>query len=61
MSTKRARHKTVSHLLTVDPKLDSKIRDAAIKTKLSKQSVMRMSLDRGIDVLLTQLIGNSAA
>lgn len=61
MSTKRAHKKTVNHLLILDSKLDSKLRDAAAKTHLSKQSVMRMSLDRGIDILLSQLLGETAA
>lgn len=61
MSKKRAAKRNFSHLLTIDADLDTKVRDAAKKTKLSNQAVMRMSLDRGIDVLLTQLLGESAA
>jgi len=60
MSTKRAAKKTVNHLLSMDRDLDAKVRAAAKKTRLSNQSIMRMSLDRGIDVLLSQLLEKSA-
>lgn len=35
--------------------LDERIADAAEKTGLAKQDVMRLSLERGIDVLIAQL------
>ncbi len=60
MSTKRSAKKTVNHLLSMDRDLDAKVRAAAKKTRLSNQAIMRMSLDRGIDVLLSQLLEKSA-
>jgi hypothetical protein len=35
--------------------LITKVEDAAKATSLSKQDVMRLSIERGIDVLLSQL------
>lgn len=61
MSSKRSAKKMVNHLLIMDPSLDAKLRSAANRTRLSKQAVMRMSLDRGIDILLSQLLGENAA
>lgn len=62
MSTKRAAKKSrVVTPLTLDLELDSKVTKAAKQTKLSKQAVMRMSIDRGLDVLIAQLAGTSAA
>lgn len=61
MSKKRPAKSTGKHHLILDPDLDSKLREAAKKTRLSNQAVMRMSLDRGIDVLLSQLLNEPAA
>ena len=35
--------------------LDAKVDAASARTKLSKQDVMRLALERGIDVLIAQL------
>lgn len=62
MSTKRTAKKSrIVTPLSLDLDLDSKVSKAAKQTKLSKQAVMRMSIDRGLDVLIAQLCGSSAA
>lgn len=35
--------------------LEDKIDEAAVKTRLAKQDVMRLGLERGIEVLVAQL------
>jgi predicted transcriptional regulator len=62
MSSKRTvkKARTVTPL-TLDVELDAKVSKAAATTKLSKQAVMRMSIERGLDILLSQLSGKSAA
>lgn len=62
MSAKRTRKpatKTVP--LTMDADLAAKVDKAALETRLSKQAVMRMSIDRGLDVLVSQLTQQSVA
>lgn len=63
MSTKRTAKKAARTVtpLSLDAELDSKVSKAAATTKLSKQAVMRMSIERGLDILLDQLSGRSAA
>ena len=62
MSTKRTATKgRVVTPLALDLELDRKVTKAAKTTKLSKQAVMRMSIDRGLDVLIAQLAGTTAA
>jgi predicted transcriptional regulator len=61
MSTKRTAKSTRKVTpLSLDSELDSKVSKAAATTKLSKQAVMRMSIERGLDVLLSQLSGTNA-
>lgn len=40
--------------------LHTKVKDAKAKTGLAEQDVMRLSLDRGIDILISQLTGRPA-
>jgi predicted DNA-binding protein len=62
MSTKRA-SKTlkINTLLTLEKELENKISQAAKETGLSKQAVMRLSIERGLNVLVAQLSRNPAA
>ena len=45
----------VSVPLRLSSELEEKIAKASEKTKLAKQDVMRLSLERGIDILVDQL------
>ncbi len=53
MSPKRP--ESVSVPVRLSPDLDAKIDEASRATNLSKQDVMRLSLERGLKVLVTQL------
>lgn len=61
MSSKSPAKKSVSRNLTfaypvkLTPAIDAKVVAAAKETGLKKSDVIRMSLERGVDVLLTQL------
>lgn len=47
--------------LMMPPELEAKIEDARKKLPmLSKQDVMRLSLERGLSILVTQLTGDPA-
>ena len=48
------RHRPVP--VSMPPELEKRIADAATAVRLSKQDVMRLSIDRGIDVLRAQLL-----
>lgn len=48
-------HKNVPVRIPVD--LDTQIEKAAEKTGLNKQQVMRLSMERGLSVLVAQLTG----
>jgi len=54
MSTK---HKSdrVTYPLVMEKPLDAKVTKAAAKVGISKQAIMRLSIDRGLDVLMAQL------
>ena len=45
----------VTYPLRLSKALDQKVTDAAAKTTLSKQDVMRLSIERGLDILIAQL------
>lgn len=47
--------------LRITKQLDSKVRGAAKKTHLKRADVLRMAVDRGVDRLLEQLLGETAA
>lgn len=47
--------------VSMDPKLEAKIGAAAKSTQLSKQAVMRLSIERGLDVLVSQLTKDQPA
>ena len=47
--------------IRISTALDSKVKTASIKTHLRKSDVMRMAVDRGVDVLLEQLGAKSVA
>lgn len=53
--TKRPGHISVPVRMPSD--LDDLIEQAGERTGLSKQDVMRLSLDRGLDILVEQLTG----
>jgi hypothetical protein len=56
MSTKqRAKQDRVTYPLVMERPLDTRITKAAAKVGISKQAVMRLSIERGLDVLLAQL------
>jgi hypothetical protein len=46
--------------LSMPEELEVKIEAAAAQIKLSKQDVMRLSMERGLDVLIAQLTGTPA-
>lgn len=60
MSTKR-KGRRVCVPVSMDPKLEAKIGAAAKSTQLSKQAVMRLSIERGLDVLVSQLTKDQPA
>jgi len=47
--------------LRIPKSLDAKVRGAVKKTHLKRSDVLRMAVDRGVDRLLEQLIGETAA
>jgi len=47
--------------LRIPKQLDAKVRGAAAKTHLKRSDVLRMAVDRGVDRLLEQLSGETAA
>jgi hypothetical protein len=56
MSTKqRAKSDRVTYPLVMERPLDNRVTKAAAKVGISKQAIMRLSIDRGLDVLLAQL------
>lgn len=59
----RPRRKTAVHPLQVKlpEALEKKVAQTVKQTGLKKPDVVRMSLDRGLDVLLAQLNSNPAA
>ena len=64
MSSKRTAKKQPARVnvpLTMNPDLAAKVDEAAAKTRLSKQDVMRLSIERGIEVLVSQLTSSPAA
>ena len=56
--TTPTRNLTYSVPLKLTPKLDKKVEAAMSETGLKKSDILRMSLERGVDVLLAQLKGN---
>lgn len=59
MATKKDPRRTdrVNVPVSLPAELDGLIEKAGERTGLSKQDVMRLSLDRGIDILVEQLTG----
>lgn len=45
--------------VSLDPELDQEINETARQVKLSKQDTMRLSMARGLPILLAQLTGES--
>ena len=54
-STTKPQEKSVVLPLRITPELAQSLADASEKTKLSQQDVARLSLARGIDMLISQL------
>jgi hypothetical protein len=54
-NTAKPQDKTVVMPLRITPELAQSLADASEKTKLSQQDVARLSLARGIDMLISQL------
>jgi hypothetical protein len=52
--------KHVSVPIRMPEALETKITEATAKTGLAKQDVMRLSLERGIDILIAQLTSRPA-
>lgn len=52
--------KHVSVPIRMPATLETKITEATAKTGLAKQDVMRLSLERGIDILIAQLTSRPA-
>ena len=44
--------------IKITPAIEKKIDEASAKTGLKKQDIMRLSVERGVDVLLAQLTGS---
>ncbi len=64
MSTKKApptRNLTTSMPVKLTPAIEAKVAAAAKETGLKKSDVVRMSVERGVDVLLAQLTSNPTA
>ena len=57
MSKKQAASRNLTFAVPVKltPAIDKKVEDAAAETGLKKSDVIRMAVERGIDVLLSQL------
>lgn len=47
--------------IKLTPALEKKIEAAGLSTGLKKSDIMRMAVERGVDVLLAQLNGESPA
>lgn len=47
--------------LRMPHELHSKVNAASVQLKLAKQDVMRLSLERGIDILIAQLTSTPAS
>jgi hypothetical protein len=47
--------------LGLDAALAAKVDDASARLGLSKQATMRLSIERGVDVLMSQLTGKASA
>ncbi len=64
MPTKKAppaRNLTMAMPVKLTPEIDAKVIAAAQKTGLKKSDIVRMSVERGVDVLLAQLTSNPTA
>ena len=53
--TKKSKGQRISYPLTLEPELAQRVETAAAKVKLSRADVMRLSIERGIDLLVDQL------
>lgn len=47
--------------VSMDGKMEERIDEAARRVGLSKQATMRLSIERGLDILISQLTGSAAA
>ena len=56
-----ARPKSVIVPISMSEALAERVEEAARRVNLSKQDTMRLSLDRGLDVLVEQLTGKTEA
>jgi hypothetical protein len=64
MPTKKApptRNLAASMPVKLSPAIDAKVIAAAQQTGLKKSDIVRMSVERGVDVLLAQLTSNPTA
>lgn len=61
MPKKPSKPERVNVPLAMPAELDARITEAARRVKLSKQDTMRLSLERGLDVLVRQLTDADAA
>lgn len=53
--TKKAKPAGVHVPLRMSAELEAKVESASEKVNLSKQDVMRLAIERGLEVLITQL------
>ena len=56
-----ARSFTMSMPVKLTPAIEAKVHAAAEQTGLKKSDIVRMSVERGVDVLLAQLTSNPTA
>ena len=64
MPTKKApptRNLTMAMPVKLTPEIDAKVIAAARQTGLKKSDIVRMSVERGVDVLLAQLTSKPTA